>query len=152
MKADGRTAQSVIAEAIALLKDKREGKLAYIEFISDIDNISINLVTETDDDNIPVVAAPVDEVWYEDEELVVEDIWNEVDVENADEIEDYELLDSKNSQELEKNPVNLLIQAYRSATSLDEINEVLNLYGEFEQQAWFSLTLLERRRVVEIMS
>ncbi|WP_158632983.1 hypothetical protein [Dulcicalothrix desertica] len=48
--------------------------------------------------------------------------------------------------------MNLLIEAYRSATSSNEINEVLNLYGEFEQQAWFSLTLIERRRVVEIMS
>lgn len=152
MKAEGRTAQSVLAEAVALLKEKRAVQFVDVEEASNIDNTSINLATETDDDNISVVAAPQEEVWYNDEELVVEDTWALEEMEKADEIQDYEFVNSTPSQKEEKNPVNLLIQIYRSATSCNEINEVVSLYSEFEQQAWFSLTALERRRVVEIMS
>lgn len=161
MKAEGRSVQSILAEAVALLKDKRDGKLVYIEEViaqelqtvptsstASFDNDTLDL----NDDNISVIAAPVDEVWYNDEELVVEDTWALEEMEKADEIEDYDFVNSTPSQKEEKNPVNLLIQTYRSATSWNEINEVLSLYSEFEQQAWFSLTPLERRRVVEIMS
>lgn len=123
MKAEGRTAQSVLAEAVALLKDKKQGKPVYSEEASDIDNTSMDFSTETlksvdsNDDNISVVEAPFEEVWYNDEELVVEDTWASVEVENADEIEDYKFVNSENSQKEEKNPVNLLIEAYQSATS-----------------------------------
>ena len=67
------------------------------------------------------------------------------------EIEDYELLNSTPAQQEEKTPVDLLIEAYRSASCWEEIKEILNSYSEFEQQAWFGLTPLERRRVIEIM-
>ncbi|BDA69874.1 hypothetical protein RIVM261_068810 [Rivularia sp. IAM M-261] len=160
MKAEGRTAQSILAEAVALLKDKKDGKLVYIEeviaqelqTVSESSPASFDDTFDLNDDNISVVEAPFEEVWYNDEELVVEDTWASVEVENADEIEDYKFVNSENSQKEEKNSVNLLIETYQSATSCDEINEVLNLYGEFEQQAWYSLTLLERRRAIEIMS
>lgn len=154
MKAEGRTAQSILAEAVALLKDKKDGKLVYIEEViaQELQTVSESSTVSLDDDNVSVIAAPIDEVWYNDEELIVEDTWALEGMEKADEIEDYEFVNSTPSQKEEKNPVNLLIQRYRSASSGEEINEMLALYAEFEQQAWYSLSPLERRRAIEVMS
>jgi hypothetical protein len=208
MEAEGRSAQSILAEAVLALKEKREGRLVYTQQVSDLENIETNLFTEeqeseeftvqdlqpssdlttnyteapavTDEletrnefliencDQEPskylefddiylhsnsrsVVKAPVDEIWYNDEDLDIQDSWIELEPEKDDEIEDYEFLDSRYAQE-EKTPVEKLIEKYRTATCWEEINPLVTLYSEFELQAWNALTPLERRRVIEMMA
>lgn len=47
-------------------------------------------------------------------------------------------------------PVDLLIQTFQTATSWQEICEVLKTYEEYKQEAWDALTQVERKRIIEL--
>ncbi len=59
--------------------------------------------------------------------------------------------ESKIEKVTELSPVELLVEAFQSGASWQEISEVLKIHDEYKQQAWDALTPLERRRVMAIM-
>lgn len=128
MEALGRSAQSLIAEAVGLLKEKVDA-LQSQESCSEV----VNLVT-----NEEVTSEAIDET-------LESDLW-------CDDTEDYDLLTLADLElQNEMTPVEKLIETFQSAQSWEEISEVLQTYEQYKDEAWDALTPLERRHVIEIM-
>ncbi|RUT03155.1 hypothetical protein DSM106972_054630 [Dulcicalothrix desertica PCC 7102] len=143
MKSEGRSAQSVIAEGIALVKQKLDALKAQEECPLPVNNDSevVNLVTSEeviDTSNSTTSFVPIDET-------LDSDLWR-------DDIEDYDLLTLADLElQNEMTPVERLIETFQSAQSWEEISEMLHNYEQYKDEAWEALTPLERRQVIEIM-
>ncbi|BDA68246.1 hypothetical protein CAL7716_024120 [Calothrix sp. PCC 7716] len=144
MKSEGRSAQSVISEGIALVKQKLDALKAQQECPlpvnndSEVDNLvtSEEVIDAANNQNIP--SEPIDET-------LDSDLWR-------DDTEDYDLLTLADLElQNEMTPVERLIETFQSAQSWEEISEMLDKYEQYKDEAWDALTPLERRHVIEIM-
>lgn len=150
MESEGRTAQSVLSEALQTLKEKRDGHLVSnpLMFEETLDSVTENKDSApTDLETFNDVA----EAKNNDEDLVINDSLHFEPILEKDNIEDYNFITSTIFEIGKQSPVDILIETFQSAHSWEEISEVIQIHDEYEQEAWEALTPLERRRVNEIM-
>lgn len=143
MEALGRSAQSLIAEAVELLKEKVDAlqrqESSQMPVVDDSEVISVATSEEVIDiNNSTICSEPIDET-------LDSDLW-------SDDIEDYDLLTLADLElQNEKTPVERLIETFQSAQSWEEISEMLHKYEQYRDEAWYALTPFEQRHVIEIM-
>lgn len=142
---EGRTPQYVVGDAMELRQAYINGSLVWASDIQQdaapYQNQEASTIYEE------ILEAPVD--WSE-EEYEVEGTWTfEVD-EKDDDVENEEYFTPEISNDLDKQPVDLLIEVLQTARSWQEISVASKTYEEFKQQAWEALTPQEKHRIISI--
>jgi hypothetical protein len=186
MKQEGRTAQSIVSEAIVaryksrygfpIKEDTQDSETAPVEeeiaqdeketaplhevtsgnqTAPDYEEVALDSsVYSWDEDQLSAEEDLQDETSsynpWSDGEGVIKDTWSFEPDEKEDFIEDYEVLTMVDSQPQKMAPVDILIQALRTATSWQEISEALKIGEEYKQSAWNALTQSERLRIIEL--
>lgn len=143
MDEEGLTAQSIIAEAVALRQAYKEGRLMLVE--------STKLYSE-------------EEVWVEDlnadanTDLSEETTEGEWTFEPAPEKDDWTVKSIEYDELLQpeqvvssRSPVEELIETFQVATTWEEIREALLVREDCKQKAWQALTPVEKKRVKGLM-
>ncbi|MEC4883783.1 MAG: hypothetical protein SAL70_21015, partial [Scytonema sp. PMC 1070.18] len=131
MDEEGLTAQSIIAEAVALRQAYKEGRLVLVELEEVAPDITYTNSTEHESEELPFGTwtyepAPEKEDW------VVE----------SDELEEVEPVVSE-----ERSPLEELIETFQEATSWEQIREALLVHEDYKHYAWSALTPIEKKRV-----
>lgn len=154
MESEGRSAQSVVAEGIALVWARFEGRIPadVIQNIeapqnSDEEISTENVIEELLDDTNKAPVLEVPESSLGDEDVIEDSSSFESEAKKDDNIDDYNLLISP---QYELAPVDFLVETFQKATTWQEINQVLNTHEEYKERAWSILTRSERRRVIEM--
>jgi hypothetical protein len=149
--AEGLTFQEIIREAVALRKARQNGQLVYTSELGATEEEFLDLWEqdeEVEEGAIHLSEAPVNAL--ENENNLVQDSWNEPQLEQDDKIENYQILTSASLPVVEKTPVDFLVETLTTAHNWQEISEALNTHSQYKYQAWEILTPLERRHVIEI--
>jgi hypothetical protein len=168
MDEEGLTAQNIITEAIALRQAYREGRLVAVEpdvtvwergsehgyeETSRAIASQVELFAESSTLNEqPVVGEEdsSDDGWTFEPESEKNEMNDDDDESGNYGLDTFER-ESKIEKVTELSPVELLVEAFQSGASWQELSEVLKIHDEYKQQAWDALTPLERRRVMAIM-
>lgn len=113
----------------------------------DFDTASVNAVLDESEPKFDYMSG---------EDELLEDSWTyEPEPEKDDYVVDYgEFAVVTQPQEVSStalSPVELLVETFQSATTWQEISEVLRNHEDFKQQAWDALTPTEKNRVMRLM-
>ncbi|MEC4815716.1 MAG: hypothetical protein SAK29_20935 [Scytonema sp. PMC 1069.18] len=175
METEGLSTQQIIAESVALRQAYIEGRLVLVEQTppahsdSSLDtesatvevplNRAIN-ITQTSNDSELEEIDTIDTTTSYTEALLDEELvpgtWTYEPEPESDDIDGYEeyAVTVQPQQELEteaRSPVELLIETFQIANTWEPIREALLVYEDYKQQAWESLTPVEKKRVRELM-
>ncbi|MEC4818760.1 MAG: hypothetical protein SAK29_36630, partial [Scytonema sp. PMC 1069.18] len=134
MEEEGLTAQSIIAEAVALRQAYKEGRLVLVEQ-EVVPDVTYTNFTEDESEDLPFGTwtyepAPEKDDWV---------------VEN-EELEEVELVVSE-----ERSPLEELIETFQEAMTWEEIREALLVHEDYKHYAWSALTPIEKKRVRSLM-
>jgi hypothetical protein len=158
MDEEGLTAQRIVTEAIALRQAYIEGRLVAVELDVTVWERGSEDGHEETAESPSLSEQPVvgeedssnDDEWTFEPQSEKDDLVDE-DEESGNYGLDASERESKIDKLTELSPVELLVEAFQSCASWQEISEVLKIHDEYKQQAWDALTPLERRRVMAIM-
>ncbi|MFL9449601.1 hypothetical protein AB0758_00415 [Tolypothrix bouteillei VB521301_2] len=143
MDSEGLTAQSIVAEAIALRQAYKEGRLTLVES-AEPSNEEASSDVWVEDFNAEADTEVVDET--------TEGEWTfEPEPEKDDCMEDDDAFVEAEPEHCTQSLVELLIETFQKANTWEEIREVVAVREDYKHQAWEALTPVEKKRVRGLM-
>jgi hypothetical protein len=140
MDIEGKTAQAIVAEALELRRAYMAGELTINN-----ENISVEEPEIPLNDNLSTDNPSSNNIVEED--IQIED--HQQDAENFS-LEN-NIIENLEKVFVELSSVEVLIQTLQNATHWEEVRDILQANSDYKQEAWDTLTPLERRRVMQMM-
>ncbi|GAA6621125.1 hypothetical protein [Scytonema sp. NUACC26] len=142
MDEEGLTAQSIVAEAIALRQAYNEGRLVLVESLEsrseevwvEDSNVDVEVSEETTEGEWTFEPAPEKNDWT-------------FDSTESDDLPQLERVVSS----VERSPLEELIETFQVAKTWEEIRVAVAVREDYKQEAWQALTPVEKKRVRALM-
>jgi hypothetical protein len=144
MDMEGKTAQAIVAEALELRRAYMAGELTINNENISVEEAEITLEIQLND-NLSTDNLSRNNIV--EEGIQIED--HQQDAENTS--LEKTIIENLENAFIELSAVEVLIQTLQNATHWEEVRDILQANSDYKQEAWDTLTSLERRRVMQMM-